>query len=74
LLPRASRIFFSFQEDSGPSMSTGSLGHVAISWHSQVASEVAISKHRPLFTQTRQGLEKKMMSGEYDNLCLLWGL
>jgi hypothetical protein len=24
-----------------------------------VASDVAISKHRPLFTQTRQGLEKK---------------
>ena len=39
----------------------------------QVTSDVAISKHRPLFTQTRQGLEKKMTSGEYDNL-LLWGL
>ena len=34
----------------------------------QVASDVAISKHRPLFTQTRQGLEKKMTSEEYDNL------
>ncbi len=39
----------------------------------QVTSDVAISKHRPLFTQTRQGLEKKMMSEEYDNL-LLWRL
>jgi hypothetical protein len=27
----------------------------------------------PLFTQTRQGLEKKVMSEEYENL-LLWGL
>jgi hypothetical protein len=39
----------------------------------QVASDVAISKHRPLFTQTRQSLEKNMMREEYDNL-LLWGL
>jgi hypothetical protein len=50
------------------------LGHLAISWNRwQVASDVAISEHRPLFTQTRQGLEKNMMSEEYDNL-LLWGL
>jgi hypothetical protein len=41
----------------------------------QVASDVgiSISKYRPLLTQTRQGLEKKMTSKEYDNL-LLWGL
>jgi hypothetical protein len=54
-------------------MNTEPLGYVAISWHIQVASDVAISKRRPLFTQTRQGFEKKMMSEEYDNL-LLWGL
>jgi hypothetical protein len=42
----------------------------------QVTSDVvAISKHRPLFTQqTRQGLEKKITSKKYDNLLLLWGL
>jgi hypothetical protein len=39
----------------------------------QVTSDVAISKHLPLFTQTRQGLEKKMMMEEYDNP-LLWRL
>jgi hypothetical protein len=39
----------------------------------QVASGVAISKHRPLLIQTRKGLEKKIMSEKYDNL-LLWGL
>jgi hypothetical protein len=39
----------------------------------QATSDVPISKHRPLFTQTRQSLEKKMMREEYDNL-LLWGL
>jgi hypothetical protein len=38
------RVFFSFQEDYVPSMNTGPFGHVAI------------SKHRLLFTQTRQGL------------------
>jgi hypothetical protein len=39
----------------------------------QAASDVAISKHRSLFTQTRrQGLEEKMTSEEYDSplLCL----
>jgi hypothetical protein len=56
-------------------MNTGPLGHVASYFMVQVASDVAISKHLPLFTQTqtRQGLEKKMMSEEHDNL-LLWGL
>jgi hypothetical protein len=50
------------------------LGHGAISWHRwQVTSDVAISKHLPLFTQTRQGPEKKVTSEEYDNL-LLWRL
>jgi hypothetical protein len=33
----------------------------------QATSDVAISKHLPLFAQTRQGFEKKMMMEEYDN-------
>jgi hypothetical protein len=40
----------------------------------QVASDVAISKHLPLFTQTQQGREKKMTSEEHDSPALLWGL
>ena len=31
-----------------------------------MTSDVTISKHRPLFTQTRQGLEKKITSEEYE--------
>jgi hypothetical protein len=33
--------------------------HVAISWYRWPVADVAISKHRLLLTQTRQGLEKK---------------
>jgi hypothetical protein len=57
-------------------MSTKPFGHVALlcsNFMAQVASDVAISKHRPLFTQTRQGLEKKMTSEEHEKP-LLWGL
>mgnify|MGYP000641872437 CR=1 FL=1 len=36
----------------------------------QVTSDVAISKHRPLFTQTRQGLENKVVSAKRNNLLL----
>jgi hypothetical protein len=39
----------------------------------QVISDVAISKQLPLFTKTRQGLEKEMMSEEHVDL-LLWRL
>jgi hypothetical protein len=70
----SSRVFFSFQDECGPSMNTEPLGHVASNFMAQVtASDVAISKHLPLFTQTRQGLEKKMVMEEYDNP-LLWRL
>jgi hypothetical protein len=49
----SSRVFFSFSRRLRPVDEP--LGrHVATSWHrGQVASDVAISKHRPLFTQTR---------------------
>jgi hypothetical protein len=55
---RPSRLF-SFQEDCVPLMKNteplGRCGYFVV----QVTSDVAISKHLPLFTQTRQGLEKK---------------
>jgi hypothetical protein len=35
----------------------------------QVASDVAISKHRPLLTQTRQGLEKKGSEKDMTTSC-----
>jgi hypothetical protein len=54
-------------------MNTEPLGYGATPWHRWSVGGVALSKHRPLFTQTRQGLEKKMTSEEYDYL-LLWRL
>jgi hypothetical protein len=71
LLHRASFLVFK-KIGCGPSMNTEPLGYVAI-FMAQATSGVAISNHRPLFTQARQGLEKKMTSEEHDNL-LLWGL
>jgi hypothetical protein len=67
--------FLVFQEDCvpvdehrSPWPCSNFMAQVACLWRSYFETSALAS-----FTQTRQGLEKKMTSGEYDNL-FLWRL